>query len=155
MPISERIPSPSLSISVIDYNVNRLEHALDNAEENSANYDFFEDQPDFSGSNDRDYDRKLHCVTIADREFFIGQLHTWGKFFELDSEALVIAVNIFDRFISTNRISPEIHVCEYLSQCLTFHHGKRKASPCHQCNIFKVNMRKFINYLKFRRLCLI
>lgn len=126
-----KLPDSS-SPCIIDENVERLKVALNRGTANSPNYDIFECQTD---ENNRDYDRKLHCVTIKDREYYIGILHTWGKFFELDPEALVIAINIFDRIYSEYRIQPEQHICPY--QCLRVKAGKRKSSPCQQCTVFK------------------
>lgn len=124
---------PDASTSyIIDYNIERLKAALDLGNQHAPRYELFEYQNDESN---RDYDRKLHCVTIKDREYYIGILHTWGKFFELDPEALIIAVNIFDRIYSEYRIQPEQHICPY--QCLRVKAGKRKSSPCRQCTVFK------------------
>ncbi|CBY11388.1 unnamed protein product [Oikopleura dioica] len=117
----------------IDMNIARLQKTL---EKTSAvpNYEIFEDQSDTDATN-RDYDRKLHCVTTSDREHYTSMVYSWGRFLDLDDQAVIVAINIFDKMFTEYRIQPNRDICPY--QCLKVKAGKRKTSPCSICTVFK------------------
>lgn len=117
----------------IDMNIARLQKIL---EKKSAvpNYEIFEDQSDTDATN-RDYDRKLHCVTSSDREHYTSMVYSWGRFLDLDDQAVIVAINIFDKMFTEYRIQPNRDICPY--QCLKVKAGKRKTSPCSICTVFK------------------
>lgn len=118
----------------IDENICRLQKALERSNPYVPNYEIFEDQSE-TDSNNRDYDRKLHCVTATDREHYTSMVYSWGRFLELDDKALIVAMNIFDRMFTEYRIQPNRDICPY--QCLKVKAGKRKTSPCSICTVFK------------------
>ncbi|CAG5078539.1 Oidioi.mRNA.OKI2018_I69.PAR.g9016.t1.cds [Oikopleura dioica] len=117
----------------IDTNIARLQTILEKPS-HVPNYEIFEDQSDMDATN-RDYDRKLHCVTSTDREHYTSMVYSWGRFLELDDQALIVAINIFDKMFTEYRIQPNRDICPY--QCLKVKAGKRKTSPCSICTVFK------------------
>jgi len=117
-------------LTLIDLHTARLEHMLTDKPKRQPNYSTFQ-QPGGPICG---------MVNGEEREMYINQMLRIGNFVGLDSNSLLIAVHMFDRFQASHCVNAARALC--VSGCLTQKagHKRRVSEPCKMCHTYKVLM---------------